>query len=60
MAEMTIASYVQAATQFLAEGFSGVGTIISGIWDAGVLGQITLLGAGLGIVFKAYHLVIRK
>jgi hypothetical protein len=60
MAEMTVATYVAEATEFLAEGFKGVGTIINGIWSAGVLGQISLLGAGLGVVFTAYRLVVRR
>ena len=60
MAEMTVASYVTEATEFLAAGFTGVGTIINGIWSAGVIGQISLLGAGLGVVFTAYKLVVRR
>lgn len=60
MTEMTVATYVKAATDFLAAGFEGVGTIISGIWSAGVIGQISLLGAGLGVVFTAYKLVVRR
>ena len=56
---MTVASYVQLATDFVGAGFAGVGTIIEGIWSAGPIGQISLLGTGIGVVMMAYRLIKR-
>ncbi|MBQ2407991.1 MAG: hypothetical protein II309_01040 [Bacilli bacterium] len=60
MGEMTVSTYVAEASEFLAAGFTGVGTVINGIWSSGVIGQISLLGAGLGVVFTAYRLAVKR